>query len=230
MALHFTTTREAAQLHGVKMCVHGRAGAGKTTLIKTLPAPLILSAESGILSLRDVVIPTITIRSFEEMEEAYRFVTQSAHAAQFQSVALDSISELAEVCLVGEKAKSKDGRKAYGEMGDNMRALIRKWRDLPGKHVYFSAKQGSYKDDVTNTTLYGPSMPGQSLTADMPYFFDELFSLEVGRTPEGVEFRYLRTKTSIQYEAKDRSGGLNEFEEPDLGKIINKILQAVSTQ
>lgn len=228
MALHFTTTKEAARLHGVKMCVHGRAGAGKTTLIKTLPNPIVLSAESGILSLRDVDIPTIVIHNFAEMDEAYRFLTESEHAKAFESVALDSISEIAEVCLVNEKAATKDGRRAYGEMGDKMRNLIRHYRDLPGKHVYFSAKQGYNRDEVTNISRYGPSMPGSSLTADMPYFFDELFSLEIGRSPEGQEFRYLRTTLDLQYEAKDRSGVLAPYEEPHLGKIIEKILAAAA--
>lgn len=210
------------------MCVHGRAGAGKTTLIKTLPNPIVLSAESGILSLRDVDIPTIVIHNFAEMDEAYRFLTESEHAKAFESVALDSISEIAEVCLVNEKAATKDGRRAYGEMGDKMRNLIRHYRDLPGKHVYFSAKQGYNRDEVTNISRYGPSMPGSSLTADMPYFFDELFSLEIGRSPEGQEFRYLRTTLDLQYEAKDRSGVLAPYEEPHLGKIIEKILAAAA--
>jgi phage nucleotide-binding protein len=226
--LHFTTTREAAVLHGVKMLVHGRAGAGKTTLVKTLPNPILLSAESGVLSLRNVDIPQITIRSFHEMDEAYRFLTTSEHAKGFESVALDSISEIAEQCLVHEKGITKDGRRAYGELADKMSALIRSFRDLPGKHVYFSAKQGSNTDEM-NVTRYGPSMPGQRLTNDIAYYFDMVFSLEIGRTPEGNDYRFLRTRTDIQVEAKDRSGVLDAIEEPDLGKIIEKILAVVPT-
>jgi energy-coupling factor transporter ATP-binding protein EcfA2 len=225
MPLHFTTTREAARLHGVKICVHGRGGSGKTTLVKTLPKPILISAESGVLSLADVDIPTITISSFEDMEEAYRFIGWSEHARQFQSVALDSISEIAEQCLSYQKTVKKDGRAAYGEMNDQMASMIRKWRDLPGRHVYFSAKQSTFTDDISHVTRYGPSMPGQRLTNELPYFFDEVFSLEVGTNQETKEnFRYLRTQTSLQYEAKDRSGALDEFEPPDLNHIIDKIL------
>ena len=227
MAIVYTTTAEAARLHGVKMCAHGRGGVGKTTMIKTLPKPVIISAESGILSLAGVTIPTLVISGIDDMEEAYNFVAFSEHAKGFASVALDSISELAEVCLGKEKANTKDGRRAYGEMADKMGILIRKWRDLPGWHVYFSAKQGRMEDEVTGVSRYGPEMPGKKLTNAMPYFFDELFSMEIGRTAEGEEFRFLRTQTDLQYEAKDRSGALNQFEEPHLGKIIEKILAAV---
>jgi len=231
MPLTFTTTAEAARLHGVKSCAHGRGGVGKTTLVRTLhewPSTgptLLLSAESGVLSLGDVEIPQITITNYAEMDEAYNFIAFSEHAKKFKSVALDSISEIAEQCLRGEMAVRKDGRAAYGEMGSQMRELIRKFRDLPNKHVYFSAKQSNNKDDITGVSRYGPSMPGQALTKDMPYFFDELFSMEIGVIPEtGQQYRYLRTQLDLQFEAKDRSGALDALEEPHLGKIIDKIL------
>ena len=230
MPLTFTTTREAAVLHGIKMCVHGRAGVGKTTLVKTLPNPLLLSAESGVLSLRDVDIPTVVIRNFSDMYEAYNFLTTSDEAKQFDSIALDSVSEIAEVCLSFEKAQTKDGRRAYGEMNEKMTGLLKAFRDLPEKHVYFSAKQGSNTDEITNVTRYGPNMPGRSLTQDLPYLFDEVFCLEIGTTTEGEEYRFLRTKTDLQYEAKDRSGALDQFEEPHLGKVIDKILAAAKKE
>ena len=231
MTLVFTTTDVAAREHGVKICTHGRGGVGKTTLVRTLhewesTGPcVLLSAESGVLPLGDIAIPQITITDYKQMEEAYNWIAFSEHARQFKSVALDSISEIAEKCLIGEKISKKDGRAAYGEMGDQMRELIRKFRDLPGRHVYFSAKQSFNKDEVTGVTRYGPSMPGQALTKDMPYFFDELFSMEIGVIPEtGVEYRYLLTRLGLQHEAKDRSGALADMEEPHLGKIIDKIM------
>lgn len=229
--LVFTTTDVAARQHGVKICAHGRGGVGKTTLNRTLhdwpsTSPLILlSAESGILPLGDISIPQVTISDYKEMEEAYNWIAFSSDGMEFRSVSLDSISEIAEKCLIGEKRIKKDGRAAYGEMGDQMRELIRKFRDLPGRHVYFSAKQSYNKDEVTGITRYGPSMPGQALTASMPYFFDELFSMEIGTIPEtGQEYRYLLTRLGIQHEAKDRSGALDDMEEPHLGKIIDKIM------
>lgn len=225
MALNFTTTDQAALLQGVKLLVHGRAGAGKTTLCATAPNPLIISAEAGLLSLRGHQIPTIVISSFAEFEEAYEFVKNSEHAKPFETICLDSISEIGEICLKNEKSKSKDPRKAYGEMQDQVMDMIRKFRDLKGKHVYFSAKQGATKDDITGVTTYGPSMPGRQLGPALPYLFDEVLSLEIGRTPEGQEYRYLRTKTDVQYEAKDRSGALDDFEQPDLSAIIAKITQ-----
>jgi len=224
VTLIFTTTAQEARLHGVKMLVHGRAGSGKTPLCATAPEPLIISAEAGLLSLAAYEIPTIKITSYADIDEAYNFVAHSAEARRFWTVCLDSVTEIAEQCLATEKTKNKDPRRAYGEMQDKMIPLIKKFRDLPGRHVYFSCKQEWQKDEVTGISRYSPSMPGRQVGPQLPYLFDEVFSLEVGETAEGQQFRYLRTRLNLQYEARDRSGRLAEFEEPHLGKIIEKIL------
>ena len=80
---------------------------------------------------------------FDDMEtlrEAYTWLTQSDEAKGFESVALDSISEIAEVVLNAEKKATKDPRQAYGAMQEQMADIIRAFRDLPGRHVYMSAK------------------------------------------------------------------------------------------
>jgi len=43
------------------------------------------------------------------------------------------------------------------------------------------------------------------------------------RLQDGRKVRYLRTDQDTQYVAKDRSGRLDEIEEPNLTKIITKI-------
>jgi hypothetical protein len=222
--MKFTTTDQAAQLHGVKTLVHGRAGAGKTTLCATAPQPVIISAEAGLLALRGHKIPVIEVTSMADLYEAYNWARSSQEAKQFYTVCLDSISEIGEVVLTTEKAASKDPRRAYGEMADKMSQLIRGFRDLPEKHVYFSAKQTANKDEISGVTRYGPDMPGRQIGPSLPYFFDLVMVLDVGKDAEGKEFRYLRTRTDLQFEAKDRSGALDEYEAPHLGHVFNKIL------
>lgn len=226
MTLRFTTTDQAAHVGGVKLLVHGRAGSGKTPLCGTAPTPLILAAEAGLLSLRHLKLPVIQIGSIAELDEAYQFIAYDKHAAHFETICLDSITEIAEVCLAGEKARTKDPRKAYGEMQDQIMQRLRWFRDLPNRHIYFSAKQVWVKDEVAGTMLYGPAMPGQKLGPALPYLFDEVFSLEVAKAADGKPFNYLRTQRDAQFECRDRSMTLDPFEEPDLTKIINKILGA----
>jgi hypothetical protein len=224
--IQIVSTRQAAAMHGIKVLVHGRAGTGKTTLCKTAPDPIILSAEAGLLSLRNVDLPTIVIRSMSDLYDAYRFFTQSAESRQFRTVCLDSISEIAEVVLGKEKIANKDPRKAYGNMADTMFDLIRAFRDLPDRNVYFSAKQTRNKDEVTGVTLYGPLMPGQQVGPQLPYFFDEVFCLDVARDNQTQQVvHFLRTTTDLQYDAKDRSGALDMYEPPDLSHIFAKIMR-----
>lgn len=223
MAINLKSTKQYAS-SGVKILVYGQAGAGKTTLIKTLPDPVIISTESGLLSLQGCDIPYIEINSLAGLQEAYQWLTKSEEGAKFKSVALDSISEIAEVVLVNEKSSTRDGRMAYAQMGERMTQIIRSFRDLPNKHVYFSAKM-KQSDSESGYKLNGPSMPGQSLTQGVSYFFDEVLALRLKADGDGNIHRTLQCdeRAELGWTAKDRSGRLGMWEPADLGAVIDKI-------
>jgi phage nucleotide-binding protein len=221
MAVLLKRTKEATA-QAVKLLVYGQAGAGKTSLIPTLPKPVILSAEGGLLSIADTNLPFIEITSMDDLREAYKWLTSSAEAAEFESVALDSISEIAEVVLNAEKKINKDPRAAYGAMQEQMADVIRAFRDLPGKHVYMSAKLEKTQDEM-GRVLYAPSMPGNKTGQSLPYFFDEVLALRVEKDAEGFTRRALMTDGDGLWLAKDRSGKLEVWEDADLGEIIKKI-------
>lgn len=206
----------------LKVLVYGQAGAGKTTLIKTLPKPLILSAEGGLLSLRNENLPFVEIKSMLDLQEVYIWLRDSEESKQFESVALDSISEIAEVVLGSEKSATKDPRQAYGAMQDQMTALIRAFRDLPERHIYFSAKIERQQNEL-GQLLHSPAMPGQKLGQMLPYFFDEVFALRVTPDKDGSPTRMLMCVGDGIWTAKDRSGVLAPWEPADLGAVITKI-------
>lgn len=227
MAVKLSSTKDAIT-NGIKILCYGGSGAGKTRLCATTGAPtIIISAEGGLLSLRGVDIPVIEVASLADVHEAYTFVATSHEGQQFEWVCLDSISEIAEVVLSAEKRGSPDPRKAYGAMQDQMYELIRGFRDLRGRNVYFSAKQSKQKDEATGAVLYGPSMPGQQLPQGLPYLFDECFALRTVADNEGGVQHWLQTSRDFQYEAKDRSGALEMWEVPDLAAIAAKIKSVV---
>ena len=227
MALKFTTTGEAGKIHGVKMLVYGLSGAGKTTLCATAPAPLILSAEAGLLALRKHNIPVIEIKTVDDLTEAHRWCQQAKEAEQFQTICIDSITEIGEVVLANAKKQVKDPRQAYGELIEKMMTTIKAFRDLSGKHVYMAAKMEPVKDEMTGIVRYMSSMPGSKLGPQLPYLFDEVFRLGINKTPDGAEYRFLQTQPDLQYDAKDRSGALDNIEPPDINHVINKILGAM---
>lgn len=226
MAIKLTSTKDAAATQGLKILVHGPAGAGKTTLCATADEPtIIISAEGGLLSLRHKDVPVIEVGCYQDVLEAYTYVL-SGEGQQYAWVALDSISEIAETVLTAEKAKTKDARQAYGELADQMMVLLRSFRDLPGRNVVMSCKQEYVKDELNGTMLYVPSLPGAKLKQNIAYLFDEVFALRVERDAEGQLSRWLQTSRDIQYECKDRSGALDLFEPPNLAHIKTKITGA----
>jgi len=217
MAIQLKSTGELGN-QGLKVLVYGQAGCGKTTLSKTLPKPVVLSAEGGLLSLKDDNIPYVEIKSMTDLHEAYAWLESSD---EFESVVLDSISEIAEVVLSHEKKINKDGRAAYGEMDVQLSEIIRAFRDL-NMHVLMTAKLEKQQDEM-GRMLYFPSLPGNKTAQKLPYFFDEVLALRIEKDEEGKTQRALMCDSDGLWLAKDRSGKLEAWETPDLGEIIAKI-------
>lgn len=224
--MQIKSTQGIGAVNGVKMLVYGRAGRGKTTLCATAPNPFIISAEAGLLALTRYNLPYIEIRTISDLYEVFRWCQTSAEAKQFQTICLDSLSEIAEVVLLNAKRNVKDPRQAYGELIEQMTKLIREFRDLPEKHVYMSAKQEFSKNEATGVMTNGPMMPGSKLGQQLPYFFDEVFQLDIESPPGQPSYRYLRTQPDFVNDAKDRSGLLDPIEAPNLGNVISKITLA----
>lgn len=203
----------------VKVLVYSEAGIGKTKLCKTAPNPIIISTERGLISLQEAGLDYVLVSTLEDLQEAYDFVT----ASKYNTICLDSISDLAETILVGLKKEVNDGRQAYGKLNDLMHEWITKFRDIPDKNVYFTAKQTRLVDDHTGITTYTPMMPGKTNVINLPFYFDEVMCMRIGTMENGETYRYLQTQPDISYVAKDRSGKLSNIERPDLSKIFGKI-------
>ncbi|MBT6049364.1 MAG: AAA family ATPase [Candidatus Scalindua sp.] len=221
MAIKISNTNTG--ISTVKAMVYGEAGLGKTRLCATAPSPIIISAEAGLLSLKDYNIDVINVNSKKDVMDAYQFITSSADASKYHTICLDSVTEIAEVLLSEYKKEFKDPRQAYGTMHDDMTVLIRSFRDLPNFSVYFTAKQVTKEDAESGITMNRPDAPGNNLKKDLPFFFDEVLALRVGQH-EGQEYRYLQTQPHMQWVGKDRSGKLDAQEAPDLTNIFTKIL------
>ena len=96
---------------------------------------------------------------------------------------------------------------------------------LKDKNVVFIAKRLRMTienpEDNSSVDFFTPSMPGKYLLNELPYSFSGTFYMKENKNlPSG---RCLMTKESPYYDAKDRSGELNECEEADLGKIFAKM-------
>jgi hypothetical protein len=220
LSLKLRDTSTFSHENGVKVVVYGRAGVGKTSLCASCPSPVIFSAESGLMSLRHLQLPYYPINTMADVREVYNWARSSNEAMQFQTVCLDSVSDIAETVLDAHKVGSpKDPRQAYGKYNDEFLKLLKDFRDLPRKNVYMSAKQ----DRITSPegiTLNGVGMPGKTMAQAISYIPDLLLQLDVD--PVSGQ-RFLRTRPDFANDAKDRSGVLAPMEEPHLGKLFAKI-------
>ena len=208
-------------MDGITILVYGQSGVGKTSLIRTIPGRvLILSAEAGLLSLRDTDIEYVGIHSMADLNEAYSYIL--SHLEDYNCIVLDSLSEIGEVILASEKKATRDGRQAYLAMQDQLMELIRAFRDL-SVNVYMTAKLDRAKDDISGMMLYSASLPGQKCSQNLPYLFDEVLCMRCENDEDGKPVRFLQTFTDSSYCCKDRSGTLEPYEKADLGKIMEKI-------
>ena len=209
---------------GAKILIYGAAGAGKTTLCATAPGrKLIIDMESGLLSVRDREdVDVIQVKEAQEILEINELLRSGE--LQYDTVCLDSVSEMSEILLNFEKARHKDPRMAYGNVQESVTNVMRAYRDLH-MHVVFVSKME--KQNVDNVMMYEPKMVGTKLGQSITYFFDEVLALRVieDQDDDGatVKSRWLQTDVGQGYTAKDRSGKLAAFEEACLTSVINKL-------
>lgn len=250
MGIKITTIAESINDNGLKALVHAPAGTGKTVLGATAKAKtLIISAESGLLSLgqdqQNLIAAgspdfapefcsVVEVTTIADLSDVYDHlcedttddegnVTHRKALTDYEWVVLDSITEIAEQVLDSEKKKSKDPRKAYGELQVKMLAILKSFRDLPKYNVLMTCKQERKVDDTSGVTMYQPMMPGAKLSQQIPYIFDEVWCLRVGKDDEGNAYHYVQAVRELQYECKDRSGKLSDCEPPSLAMLHAKI-------
>ena len=216
--------QKLVQNQGAKILVYGMAGAGKTTLAKTAPGKvLVISAEAGLLSIKDANnVEAIEVKEASEVMELHNALKSGA--LQYDTVCLDSVSEISEILLTWEKSRSKDPRMAYGNVQESVTNLMRAFRDL-NMHVLFLCKEDVVNDD--GVLRHAPKMVGTKLGESITYFFDEVLALRIiedqDEDGKNVQTRWLQSTYGQGYKAKDRSGKLEAFEKPNITALIEKL-------
>lgn len=212
------------QRYGVKAIIYGGPGTGKTPMITTAPYPVHCFSEPGMLSIRSYQGPGYIADTYAKMRDFVLWATLSNEAKQFQTKCFDSLSQMCQIILDEEKKVNKDGRKAYGIMGDKIMEMMNWLFFAQDCNVVLLAKETLLEIEGMGKK-YRPMFPGQQLDAQIPHLFDSIWRLEYAPDGKGGTQRVIRTKENFQAFARDRSGNLAELEHADLTYLLNKARQ-----
>jgi hypothetical protein len=222
--------------------VFGKPGSGKTTLLKTLiplgEPILFLSVEAGHLVLKNVKVDMIDMtvddngkllpagERLKALRRVYTFLQTDEARNKYKWIFIDSLTEIAQNIVEGLQSdpKYQDEKMAlrmWGVYTQELKTLIKAFRDLPHYNVVVTALAEEDKDEM-GSLVTGVMMQGK-ISQQVPAWFDEVFYLSARKDKEGKEIRKLLTSATDRVIAKDRSGALEQLEEPDLAKVVNKI-------
>lgn len=228
---------QLARRYGVKSVVFGSPGSGKTPLINTAPRPVLLVTEPGMLSMRGSNVPAWEAYTAPLIVEFFEWFLKSREASNFDTLGIDSISNIAEIILAEELQKVKHGMKAYGNMSERTMKIANDLYYMPQKHIVMIAKQGLIENgrqtilqngEVTYEPIMQkrPFFPGKDLNVKVPHLFDNVLHLGEAVVPgQPKPVRALRTKEIPEVFARDRLGNLGELEPPDLSSLFAKAMQ-----
>jgi len=211
-----------AKLYGVKTLVYGPPGSGKTPLINTAPKPVLLACEPGLLSMRGSTVPTFQAFTAKSIDEFFDWLFGSTETKNFDTVCIDSTSQMAEIYLQEAKKNNRHGLKAYGEMAEATLKHLERLYFLPYKHTYLIAKETINNDG--NISTKRPYFPGQQLNTEVPHKYDCVLRMAIHNVPGVGQVKAFRCIASLEEMARNRTGTLNEFEQPDFTAIVNKCM------
>lgn len=216
-----------ATMFGVKCMFYGIPGMAKTPILTTAPNGLFLMLEKGVRSARNSNMPSVEITNGSEADEFFVWWFNSNEAKAFDSLCIDSASQLAEFYLADALGKTTKGgntahgQQAYGTMANRFLQWFTMLITQKQKHIFMTAKE------MLDQSLHRPFFEGKVLPVKVPHEIDELYHVEKTRIP-GIadEVIALRTEGDIMTMARSRNGGLDAFEQPNLTNVVTKLMSA----
>jgi len=212
-----------AQNYGVKMLAYGPPGQGKTPLIKTAPRPVLLFTEPGMLSMKGSDVPAFEGNNVKRIDEFFEWVEKSNEIRNFDTIGVDSVSNMAEIFLAEELPKQRDPRKAYGNMSNWVMAHLNMLYYMKQKHAYLIAKEA--RIDTGESSGVCSYFPGKDLSVKVPHLFDLIARVAKATVPgQPMPVLAIRCVGNVVEHARDRTGKLNELEPPNLANLFNKAM------
>ena len=190
--------------HQIKALIYGASGCGKTVfagsaISKDNTKVLFLSAEGGLLSIKDKKPKYVDIKSIKDLRDVYKYLSEEDH--KFETVVLDSITEISNTLKL--EIEKKEGHtmqlQDWGVLKNELIKIFRSFRDLPMNVILLA--QEAYINDEDKIRKIVPSLDGKGATSSIPYFMDIVGYLKVDVKGN----RTMKTNNKINLVTKDRS-------------------------
>lgn len=181
--------------------------------------------------------PNPALRPEQPYSQAhFDHVDKDGAAASFEkydTIFIDSITVAGRLCFqwaqgqpeaMSEKTGKPDTRGAYGLHGREMLAWLSQLQMARQKNVVFVGILDQKEDDYGRTN-WVPQIEGSKVGRELPGIVDQVITYQELKAEDGAKFRALvcTSPNPWSYPAKDRSGRLDQIEEPHLGKLFAKI-------
>jgi hypothetical protein len=211
--------KEFAIKFGCKSIVYGPPGSAKTPIINTCPRPVLLAVEPGLLSMRNSNVPTWTAPTKARIDEFFKWFENSSEAKNFDTLAIDSTSQMCNIAL--DESKAKHGLQQYGEMADYVMPYLQRLYYMKEKHMYLIAKE-----ELTSDGKRRPAYPGQQLNGSngVCHLYDCILRLCKANIPQVGEQLAFQCNGTIDIVARNRTGTLADYEPPNFSDLVRKVM------
>lgn len=214
------TSTKSKDIPCFKGVIYGDPGVGKTSLARTamgLGKVLIVSGESGLAPLAGYDIDVAEFKSSDDLAEIVAklqsrewdhkviYVDSLTEAGKLIDQRIFSIfAEHDEVTGLTSVPKSNNFN-YYGQLSRDKTMFLRMIRDLPDRHVFFSALPKRWEDKNTGLEGVRPHFGEGSAAVELPGLFDFVFAYRWLEPPGADEpVRVLCTHTHDGWIAKAR--------------------------
>jgi hypothetical protein len=152
---------------------------------------------------------------------------------RYETIFVDSITAVSRLSFrwseqqpeaFSDRSGRKDVRGAYGLHGREMLAWLHQLQHARDKHVVFVAILEKVFDEF-NRAEFAIQMEGSKTGRELPGIVDQIITMQFVDFGDGKPTRaFICTSPNPWlYPAKDRSGKLDQIEQPHLGKLIEKL-------
>lgn len=212
----------------ILMVVYGEGGVGKTTFAATAPRPIIADCENGskYFGLRGIEADVALIEGWDDMQE----FLEIALTDNYDTVIIDPIGELMEklirymITKADSKLVQKDGNPTmagWGWLKQTMRSFLKVMRDS-GKNVVIVAHVQEKDDEgrIIKRPMVATKLSEELVNmVDVVGYMTTVNDADTGDTKRVI----IVDPASDKFVAKDRTGRLGKYIEPDFTKIVDGV-------